>query len=87
MQGSCLPRCSDNDSKLCTHLGVLNGRVAWLQAQVQGHWLSVCAVVPVPQRAIFVVPTAQVRRTPRVLLGHRTPLACRVSSAMRISVH
>lgn len=56
-----------------------------LQAQVQGHWLSVCAVVPVPQRAIFVVPTAEVRSHP--LLRCRIPLARRVSSAVSSSVH
>lgn len=31
------------------------------QAQVQGHWLSVCGVVPVPQRTLFVVPATEVR--------------------------
>ena len=51
---------------------------------MQGHWLSVCAVVPVPQRAIFVVPTAEVRRIPMII--HGISLACRVR-ALSVRVH
>ncbi len=53
--------------------------MAVAQVLAQGHWLSTCAVVPVPQRTFFVVPSPDVRPSPPPAL-----MICQSCNCLRV---